>query len=180
MARKLTTGQTLNLSPTTVSIFGRAYVHQFQRAGVLDALNAGLEHRNTASLSVSAHREYYLELFRRHSPRIRPLGRVSRLSSFFAVASVEDAERYIERYQFEGSPPVYEVICDGDCQSLDMTWLDQNFPRDINEFSYYYENYWNGSRIEEDAHLASHEKRGSLIEILVSSPIEIGRRARIS
>ena len=55
-----------------------------------------------------------------------------------------------------------------------MTWLDQTFPRDIIAFRYYYESYWKGLLISEDEHLSSHEKRGALLEVLITSPVTIG------
>ncbi|PPT92600.1 hypothetical protein XarbCFBP7408_21455 [Xanthomonas arboricola pv. guizotiae] len=55
-----------------------------------------------------------------------------------------------------------------------MTWLDQQFPRDFRQFGYYYLHYWKGLKIEEDSHLSGHEKRRSLMEVLLGSTIAVG------
>lgn len=172
---RLAPGMAIDLHPDKPSIFGENYRHQFAKAGVLDALAAGAEHKNLMLLSNAAYREYYLELFRTHHPRVKEIAPASRLSSFFAVRTVDDAWRYVERHEFKGTPTIFAVHCDGPLTQLDMTWLDQQFPRDINAFSYYYEHYWNGSHICNDEHLASHEARGSFIEVLVSTPVTIGQ-----
>jgi hypothetical protein len=172
---RLAAGMTIDLHPRKPSRFGDIYRHQFAKAGVLDALTAGVEHKNLMLLSNAAYREYYLELFRTHHPQISKIAPTSRLSSFFTVKTVSDAWRYVERHEFKGKPTIFAIHCDGPLTQLDMTWLDQQFPRDISAFSYYYEHYWNGSHISNDQHLASHEARGSFIEVLVSTPVTIGQ-----
>lgn len=172
---RLAAGMAIDLHTDKPSIFGKNYRHQFKSAGVLDSLASGTEHENIKLLSSSAYREYYLELFRTRHPKIRKIAPVSRLSAFFAVKTVEDAWRYVERHEFKGTPTIFAIYCSGTQTQLDMTWLDQQFPRDINAFSYYYERYWDGSHICNDEHLASHEIRGSLIEVLVTSPVTIGQ-----
>ncbi|HHH6077687.1 TPA: hypothetical protein ACP2RB_004997, partial [Escherichia coli] len=73
--------------------------------------------------------------------------------------------------------PIFEVHSQEPGSKFDMTWLDQKFPRDYREFGYYYLRYWKGLRMDDDPHLASHETRGSLMEVLLSSTITIGQVA---
>jgi len=175
MLGRLAPGMTIDLSPEAPSLFGRIYLQQFKAAGVVEALEKGEESpKKLMLLRDCAYREYYLELFRRHNPRLKDLPIVSRLSAFFAVKSIEDAHRYIERFGFKGHPAIYSVDCDGEPPCLDMTWLDQQFPKRADAFMYYYESYWKGALIGQDPHLSSHEKRGSLIEVLITSKVTIG------
>lgn len=44
----------------------------------------------------------------------------------------------------------------------------------MNEFGYYYRQYWKGARIDQDPHLASHEKRGTFLEVLISDDFIVG------
>lgn len=174
MSGSLAPGMAIDLSLEAPSLFGRSYLEQFKVAGVVETLETGQESLKLMLLSDSAYREYYLELFRRHNSRLKDIPTVSRLSSFFAVKSVEDAHRYIERFGFKGHPAIYSVDCDGEPPCLDMTWLDQQFPKRVDKFMYYYESYWKGALIGQDPYLASHEKRGSLIEVLITSKATIG------
>ena len=171
---RLKPGMKIDLAPGKASVFGRNYQMKFQRAGITFELELGLPPPNPSLLSDAAYREYFLELFRLNNPRIRERGVISRLDSFFAVRSVEDAKRYLERSIFKHPPRIFNIHCAGEHPALDMTWLDQNFPRNIESFSYYYENYWSGRLISEDEHLSNHDKRGSLIELLITSQVTVG------
>lgn len=173
LAGRLAPGMTIDLSPEAPSLFGQTYLKQFTVAGVM-ALETGQALPRLTRLNDSAYREYYLELFRRHNPRLKNLPTVSRLSAFFAVRSIDDTHRYIERFGFKGRSTIYSVDCDGEPLCLDMTWLDQQFPKCIDAFMYYYESYWKGELISQDPYLANHEKRGSLMEVLITSKVTIG------
>ena len=116
-----------------------------------------------------------VEIFRTHHTQANKIAPASRLSSFYAVNSVADAWRYVERHAFKGKPTIFAVHCDGPLTQLDMIWLNQQFPRNVNSFQYYYQQYWNGSHISSDQYLASHEKRGTFIEVLLSTPVKIGQ-----
>ena len=165
---------TIDLSPDKASAFGLIYQRQFRGAGITAELELGRAPPMPNLLREPAYREYYLELFRRHNPRISGLATVSRLNSFFAFRSTQDAKRYLERHSPKHPPKIYTIHCEGQHLGFDMTWLDQLFPRDIGAFSYYYESYWKGLLISGDEHLSGHEKRGSLIEVLITSPITVG------
>jgi hypothetical protein len=171
---QLRTGMTIDLAPGKASSFGQIYQKRFRAAGVTTQLELGHHPPIPNLLNPAAYREYFLELFRRHNPRIKGLATVSRLDSFFAFRCAEDAKRYLERCFPKHPPRIYTIHCAGEHPAFDMTWLDQSFPRDIGAFSYYYESYWKGLLIGEDEDLSGHEKRGSLIEVLITSPVTIG------
>jgi hypothetical protein len=171
---QLGAGMTIDLAPDKASAFGLNYQRQFRAAGVTAELELGQAPPVPNLLKEPAYREYFLELCRRHNPRINGLTTVSRLNSFFAFRSAQDAKRYLERHSPKHLPKIYTIHCEGQHPAFDMTWLDQHFPRDIGAFSYYYESYWKGLLISEDEHLSGHEKRGSLMEVLITSPITIG------
>jgi hypothetical protein len=173
---QLRAGMTIDLVPGKASLFGQIYQRRFRSAGVTTQLELGCPPPMPDLLSPPAYREYFLELFRLHNPEIKRLATVSRLNAFFAFRCAEDVKRYLERFSPKNSPRVYTIHCTGEHPAFDMTWLDQTFPRDINAFRYYYESYWKGLLISEDEHLSSHEKRGSLLEVLITSPVTIGNQ----
>lgn len=174
MTGRLAPGMVIDLSPENLSNFGQTYKQKFIRAGISIELEMGSKPRHPDRLSDAAYREFYLEFFRRHNPRVKTLKTVSRLSSFFAATSIEDANRYVQRHGFVGKTTTYAVHCAGEHPLLDMTWLDQHFPRNLENRLYYYESYWQGKLISQDEHLASSEKRGSFMEALITSRVTIG------
>lgn len=172
-ADRLRAGVTIDLAPGKASVFGQNYQRRFRAAGIIAQLELGQHPPRPDLLSTAAYREYFLELFRLHNPRLKGMATVSRLESFFAFRSIGDAKRYLERHSPKHPPRIYIIHCDGEHPSFDMTWLDQSFPRDVAAFSYYYESYWKGLLISEDKNLSAREKRGSLIEVLITSPVTV-------
>lgn len=177
MSRRLRPGMNIELSAQTTSEFGAVYWKQFRNAGIEHFPSDQTIPPQTHLLGTAAYREFWLELFRTGNPELKNLMLPSRLNSFFVVESIEDARRYITRSNLEKHVPIFEVHSQEPGVKFDMTWLDQQFPRDYREFGYYYLRYWKGLRIDDDPHLASHEKRGSLMEVLLDSPITIGQVA---
>lgn len=167
-------GMTITLGRGKISEFGKKCLRQFRRIG-LDTIPT-LENVPPVVrlLNGFGYRELYLEIFRTGHPEIVGLETVSRLNAFFAVRSIEDAKRYIARCNFKADLPIYEVQTNGVGFEVNSTWLDQQFPRDFREFGYRYERYWKGLEISKDPYLASREKRGSLIEVLIASDVTIG------
>ncbi|MNJ22256.1 hypothetical protein D3C77_166240 [compost metagenome] len=109
-----------------------------------------------------------------HDPELSHLENKSRLNCFFAAKTIDDARKYKLRSQNNTPARIFAIHTESEVQILDMTWLDQEFPRDMNEFGYYYRQYWKGARIDQDPHLASHEKRGTLLEVLISDDFIVG------
>lgn len=172
----LSSGMTIDLTPKTPSSFGQQFYKHFEKFGITENLKNG-NHPSAlqiALLNDPAYREFYLELIRLHHPQVKILQTVSRLSSFFAVRSVEDAQRCIKRLKLNGNPKIYAIEYDIEPIFLDMTWLDFTFPRDINKFGYYYANYWQGSILDQDPSMEKNEGHTSLLEALITSKVTIG------
>ncbi|MCU8045545.1 MULTISPECIES: hypothetical protein [unclassified Shewanella] len=164
----------IELSNKTPSVFGNNYWAKFKTAGIdiIPPLQQAVV--KGYSLDDAAYREFWLEVFRIGHPELKKLSLKSRLNSFFVAESIDDARRYISRNGFTGEARIFKVKSQDSGLKLDMTWLDQKFPRDFREFGYYYLSYWKGMRIDDDPHLKAHEKRGSLLEILLDGKVEIG------
>lgn len=176
MSRRLRPGMNIELSAQTTSEFGAVYWKQFRRAGIEHFPSDQTIPPQTHLLGTAAYREFWLEFFRTGNPELKDLELPSRLNSFFVVESIEDARRYITRSNLGKHVPIFEVHSQEPGSKFDMTWLDQQFPRDYQQFRYYYLHYWKGLRMDEDRYLAAHETRGSLMEVLLSSTITIGQR----
>ena len=174
MAGRLEPGMRIDLSPAKPSTFGLNYWRRFRNVGIRSI--PSLQHiPSTANLlDEAAYREFYLEVVRTDHPEISTLPTVSRLNVFFAVGSLKDAERYIERKQFRGRARIYEVHSQGSPMKLDMNWLDHKFPRDITLFGYYYIAYWRGLEMQNDPDIPGRPDRSTLWEVLLSSPVTIG------
>jgi len=170
----LETGMVIKTSPSTHSIFGNFYHKKFEQFGIEPILDLHKVPTIVNVLEYPFYREFYLEVFRLGHPELIGLENFSRLSSFFAVETLEEARKYIERSGHGNTSKIFEVFSDGPVMKLDMTWLDQEFPKDIRQVGYYYLHYWLGNKIEEDVHLKEHEKRGSLMEVLIASDVTIG------
>ncbi len=125
-------------------------------------------------LDDAAYREFWLELFRIHHPELKGKALPSRLQSFFASETIEDARRYVARNGSISSPRIFEIECASPGLRLDMTWLDHQFPRDFRQFGYYYARYWKGERIDDDEILKQRENHASLTEILLAGEICVG------
>ncbi|MGE8287920.1 MAG: hypothetical protein ACN6RG_08175 [Stenotrophomonas sp.] len=164
----------LDLSQDQPSVFGSTYWEKFRGVGI-DSIPS-LQNVPDASnlLDNSAYREFWLEIFRTDHPELLSAPTISRLNAFFAVESLDDAHVYASRSQFRGRASIYEIYSTRPGTKHDMTWLDHQFPRDFRKFGYYYLRYWKGLKIEEDSHLSGHEKRGSLMEVLLGSAITVG------
>ncbi|WP_156443543.1 hypothetical protein [Burkholderia sp. MSMB1835] len=167
-------GMTITLGRGQISEFGKKCLRQFKRIGLNTIPKLENVPPTVRLLDEFGYRELYLEIFRTGHPEIVDLETISRLNAFFAVRSIDDAERYIERSKFISNLPIYEVHTNGDVFEADSTWLDQQFPRDFTKSGYYYEKYWKGLEISNDPYLARTEKRGSLIEVLIASDVTIG------
>jgi hypothetical protein len=176
MGGRLKPGMSINLSRRTPSLFGANYWRKFRCVGIESVPCLQNVPSESNLLDDPAYRELWLEIFRTDHPEIRKIETVSRLNSFFVVESLEDAHRYVSRSKFLGSASIFEVHSMHPGKKHDMTWLDQDFPRDFRQFGYYYLRYWQGLRIEDDPDLAGHEKRGSLTEVLLASPVTIGSK----
>ncbi|MEJ0209814.1 hypothetical protein [Pseudomonas aeruginosa] len=168
----LKTGMEIKLDGNNRSRFGEVYQPFFKLIGA-DEIGPGLP-RLVETLPPPHYREFFLELFRLHDPELSHLENKSRLNCFFAAKTIDDARKYKLRSQNNTPARIFEIHTEGEVQILDMTWLDQEFPRDMNEFGYYYRQYWKGARIDQDPHLASHEKRGTLLEVLISDDFIVG------
>ncbi len=176
-AKQLEEGLSVGLTRGTLSIFGHNYVTKFCQYGVLESLQVGDLDANLENLDSSTFREYALEFFRLHHPTVVNLQLPSRLWSFFATYSVEDAIRYAERHAYQGEIRVFEVHAEGEHPHFDMTWLDRSFPKKINgDVAYYLHKYWIGELFEKDPYLVQADSRQSLSEYLVTQSITIGRR----
>lgn len=168
----------VQLSPASLSVFGRNYVSKFKRHGVLQAINTGTPPSSLKSLDLATFREFALEFHRRHHPLVNKMMRPSRLSSFFAVATVEDALRYADRHEYRGPRRVFEIQVTGVHPCLDMTWLDRSFPREMSSsVNYYIHRYWAGELFENDLDLSVADPRKSLREFLVTSPALVRGKA---
>lgn len=175
MTRALNTGMEIELSPNTLSFFGSGYWRRFKYVGIDDIPSLqGAHGVQNRLIDKAAYREFWLEVFRKDHPEIKELSLKSRFSCFYATESIDDAKRYIARSGFGGSARIFEIKSADSGLKLDMTWLDQEFPRDFRLFGYYYLQYWKGMRIEDDSELAKHEKRGSLIEVLLDRRVQVG------
>lgn len=164
----------IDISPCVPSAFGAGYWAKFRNFGIESIPTLQGVPKRTSLLDDSAYREFWLEVFRTDHPELKDLGLKSRLNSFFATESLDDARRYISRSGFQGQSRIFKIQASDTGLKLDMTWLDQKFPRDFKKFGYYYLRYWKGLMMEDDAHLAGHEKRGSLIEVLLDGGVKIG------
>lgn len=176
---RLREGLTIELSENENSLFGSNYTQKFRGYGVADSLKNGDLSASLAHLDPATFREYALEFFRLHHPTVKDLKLPSRLCAFFATSSVEDAIRYAERNGYKKEIRVFEVHTEGDFQCLDMTWLDREFPKQLDSnTAYYFHKYWIGKLFEEDPHVAKGDPRPSLCESLVNRPITVGPRVR--
>jgi hypothetical protein len=174
---RLKEGLNIDISESKNSIFGVNYAIKFLRYNVADSLKIGNLNASLGHLDAATFREYALEFFRLHHPSVRDLNLPSRLSSFFATNSVEDAVRYAERNEYRREVRIFEVHAEGIFHSLDMTWLDREFPKQINSSTaYYWHKYWTGELFEKDPDLAKADQRSSLCEVLITSPLTVGRR----
>ncbi|WP_157773823.1 hypothetical protein [Variovorax atrisoli] len=174
ISQQLRPGMSIALGRERISEFGRKCWKHFKCIGLHEIPTLNSLPSSVSLLDSFAYRELYLEIFRTGHPEVINLKTVSRLNAFFAVQSIKDAQRYIERSNFSKNLPIYEIhTCDAGYK-VDSTWLDQQFPRDLKAFNYYYKEYWKRSTIESDPHLSHHEKRGSLIEVLIASDVVIG------
>lgn len=176
MTGRLRSGMDITLSNNTPSVFGDIYLAKFKIAGInsIPSLQVALTKGESLGLDDSAYRELWLEIFRTEHPELKQLPLKSRLNSFFVTESIDDARRYITRKEFKGQSRIFEVKSQSSGLNLDMTWLDQKFPRDFRQFGYYYLRYWQGLKIDDDPYLKAHETRGSLIEVLLDERIIIG------
>lgn len=176
---RLKEGLTIELSENKNSLFGYNYTRKFRRYGVADSLHNGDLSASLAHLDPATFREYALEFFRLHHPAVKEMKLPSRLCAFFATSSVEDAIRYAERNEYKKEIRVFEVQTEGVFQCLDMTWLDQEFPKQLNsDVCYYLHKYWIGKLFEKDPHLPKTDPRPSLCESLLTRPITVGLRVR--
>lgn len=174
MAGRLKPGMNFDLSQGQPSKFGSTYWAKFRLLGIHSIPSLKTIPATSNLLDDAAYRELWLEIFRTDHPELRAVPTISRLNAFFAVESLQDVHLYALRSQFCGRAKIYEIYSTHPGAKHDMTWLDQQFPRDFRQFGYYYLRYWKGLKIEEDPHLVGHEKRGSLIEVLLGSAITIG------
>lgn len=177
VGRRLQEGMRIELSNDSLSLLGKNYISKFRRYGVLEALEKGRLPATLDRLDAATFREWALEFLRRHYAPVMSLNRPSRLSSFFATATPDDALRYADRHKHQGERRVFEVQAPGEHPYLDMTWLDRTFPKSISSsVVYHLERYWIGELFESDPHLSKNDDRSSLREYLVTVPITIGRR----
>lgn len=174
MTGRLNSGMNIELSGNSPSFFGMNYLAKFARSGIksIPPLQSAVLIGN--SLDDASYREFWLEVFRTDHPQLKTIPLKSRLNSFFATESIDDAKRYISRHGFSGETRIFEVESQDSGLKLDMTWLDQRFPRDFRQFGFYYISYWKGMRIDANDDLKDHEKRGSLIEVLLDGKVRIG------
>lgn len=169
----LKSGMEIKLDGGTRSRFGQIYQSRFKLIG---ADEIGPDVPLLVDVLPDPHyREYFLELLRLHDPELSHLTNNSRLNSFFAALTVEDVIKYKSRSMNKAPANIFEIHTDSEVQVLDMTWLDQQFPRDVNKFGYYYRQYWRGARIHQDPYLAEHEKRGTLLEVLIGGDCTVGK-----
>ncbi|WP_146176698.1 hypothetical protein [Chromobacterium sp. Panama] len=174
MTGRLRSGMDIDLRSNAPSVFGKNYWTKFKNVGIKSIPSLQNVPDEVNRLDSSAYREFWLEVFRTDHPEIKKLATKSRLNSFFATDSIEDAHKYILRNGFKGNAKIFEIQSTDAGLKLDMTWLDQQFPRDFREFGYFYCCYWKGLKIDDDNDLSKHEKRGSLIEVLLGGKIIIG------
>lgn len=176
VGHRLRCGQVIDLAHDKLSVFGANYMRRFMKYGVKRALDSGDFTAPLSHLDAATFREYALEFFRRHHPVAQGQNWPSRLSSFFATSSLDDAHLYVERHGFKGGVRIFEVIADGAFPAFDMTWLDRTFPNDLGKPAYYWHKYWTGQRFEMDESLSKNDKRPSLMETVLNRKIAIGNR----
>ncbi|MER1705564.1 hypothetical protein [Proteus mirabilis] len=158
-------------------IFGKGYRDKFRGMG-LDPRNDG-DVKKAIILSEEARREFYLEYVRIHNPYLTGMTLPSRLDSFFAVETIEAANQLAKtRIKAGDNYSLYEIYTEDEPLALDMNWLDQQFPEDIDSRLYYYHQYWIGSKMKDDKELNTHEKRKTLTELLITKPVKIGDLVR--
>jgi len=171
-------GQEISLDPQQPSRFGRNYWQIFERFGITEISD---EYKDKAKLlkNYAEYREFWLELFRLNDPYLKELNVPSRLNCFFVVQNVDDAISFASRVasaknSANYSYKIFEVITNQlNPTSLDMAWLDFEFPRDYTKFGYYYRHYWLGDKIDDDDNIVQKSK--SIIEILLDQPLTIGK-----
>ncbi|HCG7368205.1 TPA: hypothetical protein NJ384_004489 [Vibrio parahaemolyticus] len=175
----LTTGMTIELSSSKASQFGSVYLRHFKQNNVSPTADLSNVSPLVNTFDYPFYREFYLEVFRLGHPELTKLERFSRLNSLYAAETLDDVKQMVERLQIKPGYKVFEVFTSGPYVSLDMTWLDQKFPKDIREVGYYYLHYWLGNKIENDQYLKGHESRGSLMEVLICSDVIVGEEIAI-
>ncbi|HEI9843241.1 TPA: hypothetical protein SLN72_000152 [Morganella morganii] len=154
-------------------IFGKGYRDKFRKAN-LDPKNNG-DVGKAIILPEETRREFYLEYVRIHNPYLHDMTLPSRLDSFFAVKTVEVATELAKnRMKAGGDYSLYEVYTEDEPLAFDMNWLDQEFPANINSRVRYYHEYWIGSKMKDNKDLNTHEKRETLMELLITKPVKIG------
>ncbi|MDN7754736.1 hypothetical protein [Burkholderia gladioli] len=174
----LQTGAVIDARSNGWSKFGLQCVSRFRAAGLLDALERSDIPSSPAinALTQDYRREFFLEHIRRHHPLVKNRS-TSRLNSFFAVKSMEDARSFIVRRPTSVGrvPRIFIVHTDGDHPAHDMNWLDFKFPDDPNYFAYHYVSYWNRVLTTEDQNMSGKlHGRLPIQEVLITSPVTIG------
>jgi hypothetical protein len=175
----LTAGRKIELSSSKPSRFGSGYLNYFKKNNVVPTSELSNVSPLVNAFDYPFYREFYLEVFRLGHPKLINLERFSRLHSLYAAESLDDVKEMIERLQIKPGYKVFEVFTFGPYIKLDMTWLDQDFPKDIREVGYYYLHYWLGNKIENDQYLQDHDERGSLMEVLICSDVTVGKEVDI-
>ncbi|EHK0753519.1 hypothetical protein RG677_002684 [Vibrio parahaemolyticus] len=172
-------GMKINPSLSIPSRFGQVYVDYFKIHGVYPSAELGKDLNAVALFAAPYYREFYLEVFRLGDPQLSELKHFSRLNSFFAFENLKDVAKFVERLKIKPGYKVFEITTEGEYVVLDMTWLDQQFGRDLKSNGYYFRHYWLGNKIEEDEYLKNHEVRGSLMEVLINSEVSIGEEVQL-
>lgn len=174
MANRLKPGMIVNPLREGPSSFGSVYWQKFRDAGIHSIPDLQGAIAVSSRLQGPAYREFWLEVIRTDHPEILTLSPPSRLNSFFAWDSIEDAHLFAGRSKLKRRATIYEVYSEDLGSRHDMNWLDHEFPRDVRKISYYYICYWHGKKIKEDPHLSSNERRASMMEVLLTSELTIG------
>lgn len=110
---RLKEGDIIALSEENNSVFGQNYTRKFRLYGVEDSLRNGCLNTPLEHLDAATFREYALEFFRLHHPTVKNLNLPSRLSSFFATGSIDDAIRYAKRSNYTKEIRIFEVHAEG-------------------------------------------------------------------
>lgn len=153
----LTPGQVVELGPNGLSKFGNVY------AGALSQMSR-------EALDRVHRRELDLEVIRRRDFAQRR----SRLDSFFAAPTLEEAKRHALRMNDApgAEARVFEVFADSNHDALDVMWLDI-LGLDDAQMQHRYAQYWAGAR-SSDLFFGATSPRPPLLEVLLPLPLRLG------
>lgn len=152
----LVEGQIIELDSNGLSRFGAAY---------WEAIST----RPFEQLSQAEEREWLLER-EKQDPKFAFYP--SRMQSFFAANTIDDARRFVEKSNDKphDKVPIFEVFA-SEFWTLDMNWLD--YATDLQTRLSYIRQYWYAAISNHSP--AEGERRPPLLEVLMKPPVRVGK-----